>query len=562
MSITFYGTVQDEHNKPIARARIMHACGNECRYTAQSDLSDVTGMYSITFDGGNFHVLTCSKKGYEAQTETHGARGARRIRCDFKLTGRIHGKKPPMKKKVSSKSSRSVTSELVPIRAGIASRQVRRSAALANAGVKSRQAGTRGGKPTPAKKKKTSVKRVRKPTIRAPYISLAVPCGAPCKTKPGPCARLTMRPPCWQHGGGLLDLVEGVIRKISSKKDQRPGRKSTKTVYKLPSRSRKKDSPQKSRSAKRVTHARKAPKSAPLPVQRSGKAMEQIERRRSSQPASRAGRLDAVEFTAIHPSEGVVEKWLPLLVYAHLESALEDVIEDARQFKDKLFPPRIIKPSFGAQILHGETLTIVPSARGVTFNPNKIVLQWEEAYHRAEFRYRVAEQLADDAARGIINIYAGPLLVGTVRFAMLCSATNPLSSKMIREVSRMYRQSEIFFSYSHQDSEIVGAICEYAKTLHDVLIDVDKLRSGDDWSEKLMDMIRKAKIFQLFWSSHSCRSSAVEKEWRFALELDKPDGFICPVYWENELPPIPLELSGIHFQHMKLPAFAKVKALL
>ena len=39
MSITFYGTVKDDQGKPIARARIVHACGEDCPFTARGTIA-------------------------------------------------------------------------------------------------------------------------------------------------------------------------------------------------------------------------------------------------------------------------------------------------------------------------------------------------------------------------------------------------------------------------------------------------------------------------------------------------------------------------------------------
>ena len=80
--------------------------------------------------------------------------------------------------------------------------------------------------------------------------------------------------------------------------------------------------------------------------------------------------------------------------------------------------------------------------------------------------------------------------------------------------------------------------------------DVHTLRSGQHWSDEIYAMIDKADIFQLFWSETAAQSQYVEKEWRYALTLNR-DGqnFIRPVYWEAPMPNVPTDLGHIHFAY-------------
>jgi hypothetical protein len=81
--------------------------------------------------------------------------------------------------------------------------------------------------------------------------------------------------------------------------------------------------------------------------------------------------------------------------------------------------------------------------------------------------------------------------------------------------------------------------------------DVSTLRAGQCWNEKLICFIKKADVFQLFWSQNTVTSKYVEQEWRYAITERKtrPDPyFVRPVYWtENPALPIPSELQEIHF---------------
>jgi hypothetical protein len=260
---------------------------------------------------------------------------------------------------------------------------------------------------------------------------------------------------------------------------------------------------------------------------------------------------DEVSFTAIYPREGKVETWHTLLVYAHLMSAMGRVYQDAERFKDQIRVPKKVTSTSATPIVRGTKLTIVPSCDGVIFNPERVVVKWMEDYHRADFRFRADKSLANDAAKGQINIFVGPLIVGTLKLAMLLNETNAQIESDHTERGRMYHQEDIFVSYSHKDSDIVLACKKAYEALgFNVLIDIDTLRSGQDWNEELMRMIDRATVFQLFWSQNSSRSKYCQQEWEHALKRNK-EGFIRPIFWETPRPDPPEELSRYHFEYVQ-----------
>jgi hypothetical protein len=264
--------------------------------------------------------------------------------------------------------------------------------------------------------------------------------------------------------------------------------------------------------------------------------------------------LEEVCFTSIYPKEAQVETWQTLLVYVHLLSAMDALRQDAQRFADQIPSPKELTVAASTRLRRGSELIIIPSCEKVTFNPERLVVKWLEDYQRAEFRFRADASLADDAARGQINIYAGPLLVGTLTFAMLFSKTAPTLAPQHEEHGRLYRQEDIFVSYSHKDTALVLACKKAYEALgFNTLIDVDTLRSGQVWNDELMNMIDRATIFQLFWSQNSSQSKYCRQEWEHALKRNR-EGFIRPVYWETPLPPPPEELSKYHFEFMEVEA--------
>jgi len=78
-------------------------------------------------------------------------------------------------------------------------------------------------------------------------------------------------------------------------------------------------------------------------------------------------------------------------------------------------------------------------------------------------------------------------------------------------------------------------------------IDVDSIRAGENWEEKLYAYISTSDVFYLFWSHAAALSEWVDREWRYGFHLKGID-FIHPCPLESpELAPPPPELSALHF---------------
>jgi len=126
-----------------------------------------------------------------------------------------------------------------------------------------------------------------------------------------------------------------------------------------------------------------------------------------------------------------------------------------------------------------------------------------------------------------------------------------LSRLIIRSV-----KINVFASYARDDLEIVKFATSFGRTLpmYRLNYDLEILRSGDDWDAKIQEAIRKAHVFQLFWSKSAAVSPSVEREWRYALSL-KRRGFVCPVHWQSRTlqPSPPPELAAINFQRIEVP---------
>jgi hypothetical protein len=265
-------------------------------------------------------------------------------------------------------------------------------------------------------------------------------------------------------------------------------------------------------------------------------------------------RGEEVVFTAYHPKEGSVESWHTLLVYTHVSSALVKVQKDAKRFHDQIKSPKETKSKSSTPIVRGTELTIVPSCEGVTFNPEHISFKWLEDFQRTDFRFLATQSLSGDAAKGEIVIYVGPLIVGTLKFAMLFNDKDAHLAIEHEEHAKMYGEDDVFISYSRKDTEVARTFKNILEgTGLDVFLDVDDLRSGQLWEDELKRRIEHAKVFQIFWSANYSQSENCKLEWEYALQQNKDEGYIRPVFWEKPISPKPPEeLNKFNFKYVEL----------
>ncbi len=275
--------------------------------------------------------------------------------------------------------------------------------------------------------------------------------------------------------------------------------------------------------------------------------------------------LEDVRFTAFHPKEASVETWYTLLVYAHIEAAGATVQTDAEKFRAEMGNiPKQAPSAAPARLARGTEISIVPECEGVTFNPERISLRWAEDMHRAWFRFRAGKDLVGTAGNLRVTVYVGPLIVAMIKSGMLFNeatavpAPPEISDNAAAASAHMYRRDQIFISYSHQDTPVVLACKNAYQALgFGVLIDIETLRSGQDWNRELRNMIDQADIFQLFWSERSASSMYCKEEWDYAVSKQraniKPPDFIRPVFWEKPMPRPPETLGHLHFDFIPLP---------
>jgi HEAT repeat protein len=267
----------------------------------------------------------------------------------------------------------------------------------------------------------------------------------------------------------------------------------------------------------------------------------------------------AVQFSSYSPKEVPPNAWLPLRAYVYRLFAAPQVAEDAKQeLGDAISDFRRGTDSGRTNIQEGAMIMATPELPGFQFNPPSQSILFLEAWHRFDFKLRAVSAPLEQAANGRITFTVEGIIAADIPLSIFVSptATTPDTSsagssaaptKLSSETRKVYQS--IFCSYSHKDTQIIERVEKAYKALGlDFLRDVTTLKSGQDWNAELLNMIDRADIFQLFWSTNASQSKYVRQEWEHALKrMSGREAFIRPVYWEEPLPPVPPELGSIHF---------------
>jgi serine phosphatase RsbU (regulator of sigma subunit)/actin-like ATPase involved in cell morphogenesis len=281
---------------------------------------------------------------------------------------------------------------------------------------------------------------------------------------------------------------------------------------------------------------------------------------------------DDVEFTVYRPRVVQPQRWSTLLAFAHLSEPPDDapperndpVAEVRRQAEQILGPDRMDEFKSGRQesrlaVPREGELTMVPYLPGFECNPPRYSFLWQEDVHRCEFRIRAGAHLDGQTVAGWMSVFLGSILLAEVTMKIRVDSEHvEPATRPPQDVSRSRPYKKVFASYSHRDRVIVEQFESLHRAMGDrFLRDWNELRAGEEWNERLMEMIHEADVFQLFWSRHAMQSPFVRQEYEYAMSLKRPS-FIRPCYWEDPFPESsddelpPSTLRRFHFQKIEM----------
>jgi tetratricopeptide (TPR) repeat protein len=272
--------------------------------------------------------------------------------------------------------------------------------------------------------------------------------------------------------------------------------------------------------------------------------------KRAGSPELSGGRIDLVQFSVIAPvgllpgTSFVLEVWGHLKVQSERARVLAG--EAARGGENSIHAKGEIHGALGA------ILAMKMNVDGLLItDPLKNIL-WDGETGKVRFAVMVPRDAWNGTHHGMGTIYLDRMQIAKIHFTLLVGAQASPATVIPIEVKH-YRKA--FASYASADrDEVLRRIQGLQKIAPglDVVVDVLKFRSGEDWEKKLWQVIPESDVFYLFWSKAAKESSWVEKEWKCALSSRGKD-FIDPVplVSPEEAPP-PQELRKKHLNDWEL----------
>jgi hypothetical protein len=251
--------------------------------------------------------------------------------------------------------------------------------------------------------------------------------------------------------------------------------------------------------------------SAPAPTPPSRASMPE------PQPAAPPAKLDKVDAAAFAPKK--------------LRRGTEELVRvSVFRPKDRSRVMRAVKQADPSSQMAGAGQTLGKVARGAKISAvidvrggESDVLRQDAIWTGSpiEFDFGVSPSLDPSVAQALvkIRILADGAQVGAITFVRpLVSVKKPGGRAASDAAEKLRRVDRVFLSYSSADRSTVGLIASaYRRAGIECFFDRSSLKSGEEWSPRLLKEIGRVDLFNLCWSKNAAASPWVERETSFAM---------------------------------------------
>lgn len=198
----------------------------------------------------------------------------------------------------------------------------------------------------------------------------------------------------------------------------------------------------------------------------------------------------------------------------------------------------------------GTPIRVVLSSPDVTIDEPEETQVWQGKYLRFSFDFAVPEEYTKKQVLLRAAVYFADVPATRLRILIDLAAPAGQQPAIARRDIR-----SAFMSYATAEREKVIRIMQGIQQVRpdlDLFLDVDSLRSGEDWKARLHAEIDRRDVLYLCWSRAAKNSPYVEMEWQYALARK---GIDCvepiPLEPAENCPP-PSELAELHFNNRLL----------
>ncbi len=170
-------------------------------------------------------------------------------------------------------------------------------------------------------------------------------------------------------------------------------------------------------------------------------------------------------------------------------------------------------------VARGATVSALIQVRGGECDTQRIDAAWTGEPLDFDFLVEADSNPAVSQAVIKFRLLVDGAQVGTIVFVRpLSRARKSRAPSKINSTEKLQRVKRVFLSYSSADRAIVSVIAgAYGRAGIPCFFDRTSLRSGEEWSPRLLKEIGRSDLFHLCWSKQSAVSDWVEREANFAL---------------------------------------------
>ena len=219
--------------------------------------------------------------------------------------------------------------------------------------------------------------------------------------------------------------------------------------------------------------------------------------------------IDSVLFSAVAERSVSRSDCRIVEIAMYTEEVQQQLLE---QIKREFEGETLEKTSHALKASQNAEITVVLSASGIDIGENRLSYRWNGKYLRFSFDYFVPEDYSRRQILFRAEVYIDGVIATALKFTV--------NVDQAQEQPVLTREDvhSAFLSYSRQDISAVTYIVQALKKARpdmDVFFDVERLRSGENWEDRLYaELLRRDKLF-LCWSRSAAKSVWVEREWTF-----------------------------------------------
>ena len=277
---------------------------------------------------------------------------------------------------------------------------------------------------------------------------------------------------------------------------------------------------------------------------------EWLASRRRGKDAGVAGgsieRIDRVGFSAL--SNHIVKKnnYYALRILMYEEARRSEVDRIKKETPELSKETRAAAP---VNVARGQNVTVRLSSPSAVIENSELTLPWEGGVREFAFSYLVPPDIRQENVLITARIYIEQVLATVLQITVPVKESRASLSVSRRDIM------EAFMSYSSEDRTDVLKIAQGMRCARpdlNLFLDVESLRTGENWHQAINDRIGGSDTLYLCWSRSAKKSEWVNYEWRYAYDTKGPV-FIEPIALE---PPAlcrpPEELNGRHFNDVDM----------